>query len=388
MRPEASFAALLCALAALATPRRAEAFPWMIHHGYTGCAQCHVDPSGSGVLTAYGRAQSEILLRTHYGDARGNPDLTSQFLFGRVPIPSSVQIQPDLRALLIPEPGNMRFILMQADLRAGLQLGRFSASASLGGVSAGAEQAWVLGSDTGMSLVSREYWVAIQPTRSWELRVGRMNLPYGLRTEDHILYVRSATATSINDDQQVGASAVYQTKKVRAELMGIAGNFQVSPDDFRKRGYSGYAALALSKTFEVGASSLWTTSKLDTDTLAPRTFAAEGLFLRAAPIKPLAILAEADLMVDRQDSTTYDGLVGNAVVDYEPVQGLHVQGIGGYCDSDLSSPDAPAWTGRVGVQWFFAPRVDVRIDGGDGVLYCTQGQTPTPFGLIQAHFFL
>ena len=67
--PRAAFAAFLVGLVAL-LPRPAAAYPWMVSHGYTACAQCHVDPTGAGTLTAYGRAQSEILLRTPAGEAR------------------------------------------------------------------------------------------------------------------------------------------------------------------------------------------------------------------------------------------------------------------------------------------------------------------------------
>ena len=388
MRPSRSALPLLTAAVALAMPGAAAAFPWMIHHGYTNCAQCHVDPSGAGILTDYGRAQGEILLRTHYGDEKGNPERLSSFLFGAVDLPKALELQPDVRALLIPEPGNMRFIVMQADMRAAIQKGKFTASGALGGVSEGAQEAWITSNDTGWNLVSREYWAAYQPTRSWQFRAGRMNLPFGIRTEDHILYVRSATHTTINDEQQTGLSAVYQTRKVRAEVMGIAGNFQVSPDDFRKRGYSGYVSYSQSKTLELGASSLLTMDQLDTETLASRTFLSEGLFVRSAPIPPLAILAEADFMVDKSDTDSKNGIVGTAIVDYEPKQGLHVQGIGKYCDSDLGASEAAAWSGGGGVQWFFAPRVDVRVDGGQGVLFCTQGASPAPFGLLQAHFYL
>lgn len=375
-------------LVGLGAPRPAEAYPWMIHHGYTACAQCHIDPSGSGILTDYGRAQGEILLRTQYGEPNPSPEKVSSFLFGALPLGDKVELQPDVRALLIPEPGNLRFIVMQADMRAAVQIGKFLASGSLGGVSEGAEEAWITSNDAGWNLVAREYWVGYNPTRSIGVRAGRMNLPFGIRTEDHILYPRAATGTTINDDQQVGASFVYQTRKVRAEVMGIAGNFQVSPDDFRKRGYSAYGAYSVSKTLEVGASSLFTMSKLDTDTLAPRTFISEGVFVRAAPVQPLAIMAEADFMIDDQDGDKLNGLTGMGILDYEPLQGLHVQGIGQYCDSDLSSSAAPAWTGGLGAQWFFAPRVDLRADVAQGMLYCTQGEKATPYGLLQAHFYL
>src|SRR6476660_8898565 len=59
-------ALLVLALSALSsTP--AQAYPWMIRHGYSSCAACHVDPSGAGLLTPYGHAQQEILLTAHYG---------------------------------------------------------------------------------------------------------------------------------------------------------------------------------------------------------------------------------------------------------------------------------------------------------------------------------
>ncbi len=66
----------LCTLAlllALTLPLRAHAYPWMIRHHYTNCGSCHVDPSGGGILTTYGRAQSELLLamRWHPASAEG-----------------------------------------------------------------------------------------------------------------------------------------------------------------------------------------------------------------------------------------------------------------------------------------------------------------------------
>lgn len=397
MRPEIPrrSAPLVVMLAAvvLLLPRPAAAFPWMIHHGYTQCAQCHIDPSGAGVLTDYGRAQGEILLRTQYGEPNPAPETFASFLFGAVDLPEGMQVQPDVRALVIPEPGNIELIVMQADLRLGYSGGPWSASAAIGGVSDGAELAWLSSNEGGWNLVSREYWLGYTPTRSLTLRAGRMNLPFGIRTEDHILYVRSATATTTNDDQQLGLAATWTQKRLRAEVMGIAGNLQVSPDDFRKRGYSAYAALMPNKTLEIGASSLFTTSQLDVETLEPRTFLAEGLFVRAAPIPELAILAEADLMFDRagEGEDWVRGWVGTGILDYEPLQGLHVQGLGDVCSPDLSGPsgaDRTIWNAGGAVQWFFAPRADLRLDAAYGSLFCTAGASASPYGLVQAHLYL
>ncbi len=67
---------------------RAEAFPWMVKHGYNHCASCHVDPSGAGLLTEYGRAQSALLLSTRYGKGDEDAGKWKDFLFGAVSLPN------------------------------------------------------------------------------------------------------------------------------------------------------------------------------------------------------------------------------------------------------------------------------------------------------------
>ena len=68
--PKAKTAAawlLAAVLLACFIPGTAQAYPWMIRHDYTGCGVCHVDPSGAGLLTDYGRAQSVLLMQMNYG---------------------------------------------------------------------------------------------------------------------------------------------------------------------------------------------------------------------------------------------------------------------------------------------------------------------------------
>ena len=377
---------LVVSLAAL-LPGRAWAFPWFIHHGYVNCAQCHVDPSGAGPLSAYGRAQGEILLRTHYTPMTEEPGKSAEFLFGVLPLPVPLILQADVRSLVIPEPGNVRAILMQADMRAAVQTGVFVASGALGVVSEGARAAQVTTNPDGFNLVSREYWAGVNPAKGWLVRAGRMNLPFGIRTEDHILYTRSVTRTDTNDDQQVGVAASYTSRSVRAEVMGIAGNFQVAPDDFRERGYSGYLSYGISKTAEIGVSSLITHAKADIGTAEPRTRMAHGVFARGAPVQQLAFLGEFDMLHDGVQGTSANGAVFTGIADWEPVQGLHVQGIGQYCDPSFRDPGS-VYTAGGAAQWFFAPRVDVRADLFYGTLTCTPGSTPSPLGLVQAHFYL
>src|SRR5450755_3845227 len=66
------FAWSMVALFVSVFPSRAHAYASMIKHGYSGCPVCHADPSGGELLTAYGRAQSDLLLRMRYGEPGGS----------------------------------------------------------------------------------------------------------------------------------------------------------------------------------------------------------------------------------------------------------------------------------------------------------------------------
>lgn len=393
----ASAALFTVALFSLGGP--AYAYPWMIAHDYTGCAQCHVDPSGAGLLTDYGRALGMQLLPTGGGEASGEtPGPEKDFLRGAIDLPSWLLMQADVRGLGYPMPttdaaGDItgwsgRFILVQSDLRSGFKAGDFVGAASLGVVSDGASAAWISASDSGWNLVAREYWAGWRPSKALLVRAGRMNLPFGLRTEEHTQYVRAITRTSTNADQQGGVAVAVQRKGLRAEILGIAGNPQVSPDAFRERGYAGFASWAPKKNLEVGLSSLITAAEADIGTLAPRTRQAHGPFVRWSPLDGVAVLAEADLLRSADDGLTATGAASLAEVDWELINGVHVRGIGQHCDTDLGDAEAGVATAWLAGQWFIVPRVDLRVDVLHGTLQCAPGLDPSWYALGQLHFYL
>jgi hypothetical protein len=53
---------------------------------------------------------------------------------------------------------------------------------------------------------------------------------------------------------------------ILGEVMAIAGNFQLRPDDYRERGYSAFVEVAPWDQFAAGVSSLVTHRELDTVT--------------------------------------------------------------------------------------------------------------------------
>ncbi len=367
----------------------------MIRHGYAGCNLCHADASGGGLLGAYGRAQGENLLRMQYGrspDAEPGP--VAGFLFGALQLPDSLLLGGDGRWMVqrvMPSSGAAinRQILMQADLEGQLTIDRFRANASAGYAHDGALAASVTRGNADR-LVSRVHWLGVDlgEDKDWLLRAGRMNLPYGVRSIEHTMWVRSVTRTDINAAQQHGVALAYSGETLRGELMAILGNFQISPDDFRDRGYSGFVEYAAAQRLAVGASSSITHVAQDVELQSRLWRQAHGLFSRYAPATWVALLSEVDFTLFSQPpSNNAFGLVAMLQADFEPVQGLHAIATGELLDRKLSAyPLSYSTWGSFA--WFFAPHADVRVDAIWESLATVSARSSVTTLLGQIHLYL
>jgi len=356
-------------LALVVLPVRAEAYPWMIRHGYVQCATCHADPAGGGLLTPYGRAQGEILMRMRYGQAPGaEPGPMAEPLWGAFTPPKALLIGGDVRSAYvrrIPSEGESqgRFILMQADLQAQVSVGRFRANGSMGYVSEGGNLAAFTRAAEGKA-VSRLHWLGVDfgKNEEWLVRAGRMNVPFGIRSIEHTMFSRMETGSDTNTGQQYGVSADYHRGPVRASLMGIAGNFAVSPDDFRARGYTGLAEYAFSPTLAAGVSTRMTYHARDLTLLTKAIRHAHGAFVRYSPARSIVVSAEWDFLHTSQPTPgrTFFGGVGYASVDLEPVQGFHLGPTLEVLARDFD--DGASYGAWASAWWFFLPHADVRLD--------------------------
>jgi len=99
------------------------------------------------------------------------------------------------------------------------------------------------------NLVSRDHWIgyALDEDSAWLLRAGRIAC--------HLGFEISSTISSPGDHPYryqrhaaVRAALSMSQEKLRGELMAIAGNYQVRPDAYRERGYSGYLEFAPTNT--------------------------------------------------------------------------------------------------------------------------------------------
>jgi hypothetical protein len=381
------FLAVLFTLVTLSHAKNAHAYAWMIRHEYSRCATCHTDPSGAGLLTAYGRDQSDQVLRMRYGAPDSEAGPTSGFLWGLIKEPSVLtlggQFRPMFMELKVGDaPFSSQTILMQADLQGELDVGHFRANASLGFAPTDGSGASIAG-----GFVSREHWVGYGLGDDQVLlRAGRINLPFGIRSIEHTLWVRRATRTDLNDTQQHGVAVAFDGSGLRAEVMAIAGNYQIRPDAYRERGYSLSAEYAALDTLAVGVSSLATYAARDLYVKAATTRQAHGVFARYAPWRPLVLLGEGDVLMQRTSGTaSLTGLATMLQADVEPVQGFHVMVTG---ETYTPGKQAQSYGGWLGSAWFFAPHADVRVDFMRRSEIFGPARVPVTAAMAQIHVFL
>jgi hypothetical protein len=345
------------------------------------------------VLTLYGRAQGDLLLRTRYGkespDEAAEPSPTAGFLFGAWETPEWLLAGGSLRGLALVNkvgdaPADVRFVQMQADLRAMIRPSFVRAGGSIGFAHQGALPAAIT-SMPDNNLVSREHWAGVAfDEDAFLVRAGRMNLPFGVRNVDHTLWVRTATRTDINTAQQHGVAFAYSGEKLRAEVMGIVGNLQLHPDAYRERGAAGYVEL-LRPRWAVGASGLFGTTLLDLRTRTTLRRGAAGLFGRVSPATPLVLTSEVDALIDGPAGKPVTaGVVGMLQADYEPLQGVHVLGTGEL----QAGPSGTSAGGWLGAWWFFLPHADVRVDGVIQSVASPGQRTLVRTFLAQLHLYL
>lgn len=373
---------------------RAHAYVWMIRHGFAECGGCHVDPSGGETLTGMGRVIGQTLLSAPYSDHP--PTDIAKFLFG-ITEPDNIRLGGSFRALSIYDfdTANPRVFPMQMDFYGAAFIGRLTLAGSIGVSRASdryehSSKAKLFGDieDEGFIVVSRNHWLGYSVTNDLMVRFGRINLPFGLRTPDHTMWARAETQTDRESDQQHGLSLVYSSARWRGELMAVFGNFQVSPDDVRDRGYSGFLEYSLDTDMAVGVSSLLLRSSEELTVYQEAFFRhAHGLTLRWALSRELVLLAEADVLKRTGAGIGYTGF---ATLDFEPTQGLHLAVTPEVLNRGTPTNDADQ-TGlgrgdtRFGTwltaNWFFMPHGDLRVD-----LVLREGRPAMLQG--QIHFYL
>jgi hypothetical protein len=418
----------------------------MIRHEYQGCVPCHADPSGAGLLTEYGRAMGENVLRSRYGSKP--PDempVYARSFFG-IPMPEwlllGASIRNGVQFLWTPpvpatppasgapaasglalqckhfdDPQGCKFLQMELDLKAQITVKRFRAYGSLGWMRQGGQPTQIssvaqpgncgfyVGENTQPggppspicpgNVVSREHWIGVDlgEDKQFLLRAGKIDIPFGIRNDEHDLLVRNqlTTRTNINESQTYGLSLYYGGSIVRGEIMALLGNYTLNPDAFRERGYAGYLEFNVAPKAAFGVSSMVAYAAVDYQNASPHTIRqVHGIFTRWSPHPVLVFLAEADAWITTATGGTIPAAIGMLQADIEPVQGLHLVATG----EAMGRADVPAGTtkttdasfdGGGALLWFFAPHADVRFDVVASTLF---NGALSVYALPQLHLYL
>jgi hypothetical protein len=355
------------------------AYPWMIRHGYAKCASCHTDPMGGELLTGFGRVISDTTLSTRW-DGSKDPTSRAELFFG-VPEPRDLRVGGSIRYMdaLYEFPhgedkGVFSSFPMQLDTYGQVRFfEHFRFAGGLGvtklrdeGTAFGKAAFVTKNPANEFNLLSRTHWLGWDVDDHILVRAGRMNLPFGLRIPEHVMAIRADTRTDRESEQQHGVSASYSGGRIRGEVMAVLGNYQISPDKYRERGYSLYGEYELTNGIALGISSLVTHAQVDRLGLGnDYTRQAHGVTGRFA-YKQLAVLVEDDLLLASNYSTGYAAMVQ---ADYEFVQGFHglltgeARDVGKTSSSIASVGQGKAQLrGWITAEWFFFTHFDARID--------------------------
>lgn len=376
----------------------AHAYAWMIKHGFSKCGSCHTDPSGGETLTRMGRVESEHLLSSG-GNGFEVPSKSAQFLWGAIEEPENIRLGGSYRHMFLytapvpTVPSTFRQFPMQLDLYGSGTFGSFVVGASLG-VARGIEGAThVRGAQLnqeageGFILLSRTHYLGLWLTEEALLRVGRLNLPFGVRIPEHVMWARESTRTDRESDQQHGASLAYQRGRWRTEAMIVIGNFQINPDRYRERGIAASLEYLFSPKLALGASALVTRAQEDAFTRVENSVRyVYGINGRYGLSSSLSLLGEFDLLHEQGRDRGYTGFVQ---ADYEPWRGLHFMVTGEVLDQGLlqdgdtlavRGAGAARYGSWISIAWFPAPHFDLRIDG-------VMRQDDVFHGQAQAHIY-
>ena len=331
----------------------AEAYPeFQFSTGAVRCSQCHVSPSGGGLVNSYGRSQAEDAI-SMYG---GNGD----FLYGIWEEPDWVKFGVDLRvAVLARDNGSETDFLvfpMQGDTYVDFFFKDFTAAFILGPRA----QARTPRESPLARMNSREHWLMWRPkTQGPYARVGRFYAPFGLRQQDHTVFNRRFLGFhSFEESYNLSGGYVKNKWEAHATLFAPApGPLQLvlggGPAAY---GFTGYYEKRLGK--RKGAAAAQTRiAKSDTDLRSTLGGVGKWYF---KPAK-LLLMGELDLTLqtfDDGDSPSRMQFTSYLSGTYTPIQGLAITAALQRHDTDLSVRDTGYDATQISVQWFVRSHVE------------------------------
>lgn len=326
----------------------AVAFPELVRHNYANCTACHVNPSGGGVLTQYGRGLSSAVLSTWGEEKEG------MFAYGIMKPPDWLELGGDLRLLNISQQtaptssARTRMVLMQADVEAAITYKIFTAVGT-----AGIQDAALYPDNR---FISRRHYGLFYFSDELSLRAGRFLQAYGINIADH----PSVTRRDLGLDQgqeTYNVELAWLGEKWNAYTTGIFSRPDIA-EEIREKGVSTSLSYFFLDRFRVGANYFFGTSH----TANRHVF---GPFFILGFTPRLFLLSEVDLQ--RNFARTFREPQWGAAVyqrlNYEMVQGLHVFLTQQYSKLNFAKDSTRKEVYGLGIQFFPRPHLEFELVG-------------------------
>ncbi len=303
-------------------------FPEFVRHGYQGCVSCHVQPSGGGALTAYGRMISQEALSTWKGCGETcNP-----------PLPEWVDLGLDYRYVNVTafsdgDRFNTQFP-MQIEAEGVLYpIPGLTLAASMGNY--GPEQVREF----------RRTYVMVSTLRDFvRVRGGRFTPAFGVNDPDHTLYTRQAFGLGQGRDQYAGEAALITKHGELIVTHSWGSSAEIGGDErtggYRVKDYEDQRLYARGTFYSSKTTQAGTSVVMDESGFIGHSFHGFASY-------------DHWLYGIGEVARKYDtGYITYSKLGVEPFQGLHIIGTHEY-----------QLTNRYGFgfQWFPAPGVDLLL---------------------------
>lgn len=342
-------------LAAGIWSKTAHAYPGMIRHGYVNCTSCHVQSTGGGVLTAYGRGLSEELLSFKSYEKEGRLIYNTLGVADRLP-EKQVQVGGDVRVIQTykdnPLVKEERFFLMQADLEGAVELGQFTMDANFGYYDGIAN--------------SLRHYVSYRFAEDVALRFGRFRPAYGINTPEHTTVIKRNLGWDESSETYNLELALLKSDW-NLYLTGLFGKFEsVSTDDglsfgttgIAEKGAAARASYFLNEHYEFGMEYYFGNN-------ASGSRHVMGPFAVLGFSPQLYLLSELDFQLNRRNLsdpsvTSINGLFHYQKLSYEPVQGWHLIATTELSRSDFNNPRTLLERYGMGVEIYPRPHWEIQ----------------------------
>jgi hypothetical protein len=349
-----TFRILALAAVALAgvtlAPRAAHAYPqFQLTTGAQRCNQCHIAPAGGTLLNNYGRDEAGDTI------SRGGD---GAFLHGAWTPPEWLALGVDLRGAAIvldtekgTETPGFHVFPMQADLYLSFHFGDFYLSGVGGprGTAHGNQQ------DEGLAdrLYSREHYLMWRPKEQGAyVRVGRFQIPYGLRLAEHPTYIRRWGGQNIDEEPYALSGGVVKNEQEFHLSVFTKNPSRCYGQSCATIGGAAYYEKRLSEHAILGGQAR--AAFLDETDYGYKHYDAGIVGKYWLESAKLLFQMQADFGLKDISAADYQNkeILGYLGATYTPTQGLSLTLAGETWVEDLATPDIARNAGSLEVQYF------------------------------------